>query len=105
MQVSGETIGLWRSLVARVVRDDEAAGSNPVSPTSRSHQNPGASQRAGVLSTPDTFAAFAPTGLPADRQPRGLVRYVALVQVGDERQDHFLDEAVGPLLEALGAFT
>jgi hypothetical protein len=27
--------GLWRSLVARVVRDDEAAGSNPVSPTQR----------------------------------------------------------------------
>ncbi|VXB45354.1 hypothetical protein AERO9AM_20026 [Aeromicrobium sp. 9AM] len=27
------TFGLWRSLVARVVRDDEAAGSNPVSPT------------------------------------------------------------------------
>ena len=26
-------IGVWRSLVARVVRDDEAAGSNPVTPT------------------------------------------------------------------------
>ena len=26
--------GVWRSLVARVVRDDEAAGSNPVTPTS-----------------------------------------------------------------------
>jgi hypothetical protein len=26
-------IGLWRSLVARLVRDEEAAGSNPVSPT------------------------------------------------------------------------
>ena len=25
--------GIWRSLVARVVRDDEAAGSNPVIPT------------------------------------------------------------------------
>ena len=25
---------MWRSLVARVVRDDEAAGSNPVTPTS-----------------------------------------------------------------------
>ena len=25
--------GVWRSLVARVVRDDEAAGSNPVTPT------------------------------------------------------------------------
>ena len=25
--------GLWRSLVARLVRDEEAAGSNPVSPT------------------------------------------------------------------------
>ncbi len=28
-------IGLWRSLVARLVRDEEAAGSNPVSPTDR----------------------------------------------------------------------
>src|SRR4051794_15934995 len=27
------TGGLWRSLVARLVRDEEAAGSNPVSPT------------------------------------------------------------------------
>ena len=27
------TFGLWRSLVARLVRDEEAAGSNPVSPT------------------------------------------------------------------------
>ena len=27
-------IGMWRSLVARVVRDDEVAGSNPVTPTS-----------------------------------------------------------------------
>ncbi len=25
---------MWRSLVARVVRDDEVAGSNPVTPTS-----------------------------------------------------------------------
>lgn len=28
-----EDIGLWRSLVARGVRDAEVAGSNPVSPT------------------------------------------------------------------------
>ena len=27
-------LGVWRSLVARVVRDDEVAGSNPVTPTS-----------------------------------------------------------------------
>ena len=26
-------VGMWRSLVARIVRDDEAAGSNPVIPT------------------------------------------------------------------------
>jgi hypothetical protein len=31
-----ETIGVWRSLVARVVRDDEVAGSNPVTPTKNS---------------------------------------------------------------------
>ena len=35
-------IGLWRSLVARLVRDEEAAGSNPVSPTlSESPRPPG----------------------------------------------------------------
>jgi hypothetical protein len=27
--------GVWRSLVARFVRDEEVAGSNPVTPTSR----------------------------------------------------------------------
>ena len=26
-------VGMWHSLVARIVRDDEAAGSNPVIPT------------------------------------------------------------------------
>ena len=26
-------VGMWRSLVARIVRDDEVAGSNPVIPT------------------------------------------------------------------------
>src|SRR3954471_9356412 len=31
--VSPAHCGLWRSLVARLVRDEEAAGSNPVSPT------------------------------------------------------------------------
>ena len=30
---SSQDLGVWRSLVARVVRDDEAAGSNPVTPT------------------------------------------------------------------------
>ena len=32
---SSTDLGVWRSLVARVVRDDEAAGSNPVTPTHR----------------------------------------------------------------------
>lgn len=29
---------MWRSLVARIVRDDEAAGSNPVIPTTLNSQ-------------------------------------------------------------------
>ena len=29
----GTNIGVWRSLVARFVRDEEVAGSNPVTPT------------------------------------------------------------------------
>src|SRR5688572_33332970 len=28
------SVGAWRSLVARVVRDDEVGGSNPLAPTS-----------------------------------------------------------------------
>ena len=31
--VGGDCHGVWRSLVARFVRDEEAAGSNPVTPT------------------------------------------------------------------------
>jgi hypothetical protein len=31
--------GVWRSLVARFVRDEEVAGSNPVTPTNFSGQN------------------------------------------------------------------
>ena len=29
------TLGVWRSLVARFVRDEEAVGSNPATPTLR----------------------------------------------------------------------
>lgn len=38
---------MWRSLVARVVRDDEVAGSNPVIPTA----SPGPLDRGFVVST------------------------------------------------------
>ena len=38
--------GMWRSLVARVVRDDEVAGSNPVIPT---NPKPPESNLQGVL--------------------------------------------------------
>ena len=38
---SSRAIGLWRSLVARLVRDEEVAGSNPVSPTSVMSQDIG----------------------------------------------------------------
>ena len=33
MAYNHSVVGMWRSLVARIVRDDEAAGSNPVIPT------------------------------------------------------------------------
>lgn len=33
VRCEGLVFGVWRSLVARVVRDDEVAGSNPVTPT------------------------------------------------------------------------
>ena len=31
--IMSNTIGVWHSLVVRLVRDQEAAGSNPVTPT------------------------------------------------------------------------
>ena len=31
----GDCHGVWRSLVARFVRDEEVAGSNPVTPTNK----------------------------------------------------------------------
>jgi predicted MPP superfamily phosphohydrolase len=37
-------IGVWRSLVARFVRDEEVAGSNPVTPTTNSRSGPVPSQ-------------------------------------------------------------
>ena len=37
--------GMWRSLVARVVRDDEVAGSNPVIPTKKFLSEPYVSER------------------------------------------------------------
>ena len=34
------SVGAWRSLVARIVRDDEVGGSNPLAPTSLTHFHP-----------------------------------------------------------------
>ncbi len=48
--------GLWRSLVARLVRDEEAAGSNPVSPTHRSSRSPAWGPGAPVVWHPATMA-------------------------------------------------
>jgi hypothetical protein len=31
--LSGHSVGAWRSLAARIVRDDEVGGSNPLAPT------------------------------------------------------------------------
>ena len=33
--LSGHSVGAWRSLAARIVRDDEVGGSNPLAPTIR----------------------------------------------------------------------
>ena len=62
--------GVWRSLVARVVRDDEAAGSNPVTPTTGapgpSHLGPGVPFRADVVAL---FAAWQTRASPTDVPP------------------------------------
>ena len=49
-----EAFGVWRSSVARLVRDEEAAGSNPVTPT-----NPQKDRRQAVF-------LFARTGQQAE---------------------------------------
>lgn len=50
---------MWRSLVARVVRDDEVAGSNPVIPTI----SPGPADRGFVV--PAVFLLQAPSQIPS----------------------------------------
>ena len=50
---------MWRSLVARVVRDDEVAGSNPVIPTA----SPGSLDRGFVV--PAVFLVQIPEQFPA----------------------------------------
>lgn len=50
---------MWRSLVARVVRDDEVAGSNPVIPT----DSPGPLDRGFVV--PAVFLVQIPEQFPA----------------------------------------
>lgn len=50
---------MWRSLVARVVRDDEVAGSNPVIPT----VSPGPLDRGFVV--PAAFLMQVPKQTPA----------------------------------------
>lgn len=57
-------LGIWRSLVARVVRDDEVAGSNPVIPTKvkAGHSCPASDLK------------------PKDREPAVMVRTKAVVR-------------------------
>ena len=62
-------IGLWRSLVARLVRDEEAAGSNPVSPTdpmSWDIATPGSAKAGpGVVILAPSMSAATVDGRPA----------------------------------------
>src|SRR4029077_8304441 len=37
---NGHPVGAWRSLVARIVRDDEVGGSNPLAPTITTNRAP-----------------------------------------------------------------
>ena len=43
--LSGHSVGAWRSLAARIVRDDEVGGSNPLAPTITSSSARNASAR------------------------------------------------------------
>lgn len=57
---------MWRSLVARVVRDDEVAGSNPVIPTT----SPGPLDRGFVV--PAVILPQASQQIPAHILPQML---------------------------------
>src|SRR6185437_9385755 len=57
--------GVWRSLVARFVRDEEVAGSNPVTPTLRG----GVVMVAGFQPAPDGPAGFSPGGTTPRNPP------------------------------------
>ncbi len=59
--------GLWRSLVARLVRDEEAAGSNPVSPT---HRIAGPAQQVRRSASPARGGDDSDTGRDPDRRFR-----------------------------------
>ncbi len=52
-----EFVGVWRSLVARVVRDDEAVSSSLTTPTTRNHQ-----EAAGHPAASSLLALLAGTG-------------------------------------------
>ena len=54
-QYNGIVIGVWRSLVSRLVRVQEASGSNPDTPTIEKHRN----RKVSVL-----FLTFAVKNLP-----------------------------------------
>ena len=53
---NGHSVGAWRSLVARVVRDDKVVGSNPAAPTIRSSGQPAGSSQAALSGRPDREA-------------------------------------------------
>ena len=78
------SVGAWRSLVARIVRDDEVGGSNPLAPTNYrclrewagnysakavadsllcEVQSPALERRQGV-SKPTTLTCISPSGTP-----------------------------------------
>ena len=90
---------MWRSLVARVVRDDEVAGSNPVIPT----DSPGHGFMTGALSYLQYFAQIlhiqvlhiqaAPYPRYADRGPSFTLRSLAAPR--DEGEDCLQGAASG----------
>ena len=63
---------MWRSLVARVVRDDEVAGSNPVIPT----DSPGPLDRGFVV--PEVFLLQAPSQIPSQTLAQILLQMLSI---------------------------
>ena len=89
-------------------RTSSSAGSAAAGTSTPTSRRPPGSPSASQFVTPDDVAESIPCGPDLDKIVEAVGAFweagftdVAVVQVGDEGQDRFLEEAAGPLLEKL----